>query len=167
VIPLDDERWQHLEGGYREEYDASAALSMLEAGSGADESLWEELWENLHHQGDVGVASYAAVPHVARIIRRRNILDYNPFALAVVIELSRGRGSNPELPDWLEESYPRALTDMAEYACENFKRDWDSSLLKAALSLIAIVKGSRDLGELIFEVDEGYEKQLLEKFFEL
>ena len=36
----------------------------------------------------------------------------------------------------------------------------------SVLSLVAVLKGSRDLGELIFEVDEGYERFALDKYFE-
>ncbi|HEY0686085.1 MAG TPA: hypothetical protein VGD45_27325 [Steroidobacter sp.] len=63
MMSLDDERWRQLKGGYRVTYDPSGALKLLE--SGVD--VWGELWDELHHQGDVDVASYAAVPHLVRI----------------------------------------------------------------------------------------------------
>ncbi len=124
------------------------------------------MWENLYHQGDVDIASYAAVPHIARIIQSRKIFEYTPFALTVAIELARGQGQNPELPDWLKEDYDQALWGIAKYGCDNLKKEWDASILKSVLALVAIIKSNRDLGELIFEVDEGYEKDLLDKFFE-
>ncbi|HYJ47489.1 MAG TPA: hypothetical protein VEV81_12825 [Pyrinomonadaceae bacterium] len=166
MLPLSDNKWKEFEGGYQIKYDASIPLLELEREGVEPQSIWLELWENLYHQGDVGVASYAAIPHLARIIRRRKILSWDPFALAVTIELARGRGKNPGLPTWLEEEYHRALQDMAEYACGNLSKDWDGSLLKSILSLLAILKGNRDLGELILEVDEGYEKYALDKFFD-
>lgn len=42
-----------MHGGYRIPYDASAPLIQLEAGR----HVWDELWNELHHQGDVGDAS--------------------------------------------------------------------------------------------------------------
>jgi hypothetical protein len=167
MIPLSDQRWRDFEGGYRIKYDASAPLSRLETETEGLDSIWSELWENLYHQGDVGIASYAAVPHITRIIQGRNILDYNAFALTVAIELARWGGENPEIPDWLKEDYNQALWDMAKYGCGNLEKEWDTATRKSVLALVAIIKGNMDLGVLIFEVDEGYEKELLDKFFEL
>lgn len=168
MLPLNDKQWKEFEGGYRVRYDASIPLAKLEAISDAQllDQIWSELWENLYHQGDVGVASYAAVPHLARLVRERNILDFNPFALAVAIELVRGKGKNPELPDSLSEEYHKAVRSMAQYACQNLNNQWDSALLHSVLALIAITKGHRDLGELIFEIEPDDAKTLLEKLFE-
>jgi len=167
MILLSDSRWKTFDGGYREKYDASVPLSKLESEAKGLDSIWSELWENLHHQGDVGIASYAAIPHIARIVRSREILNYNPFALAVTVELARDKCKNPKLPKWLKEDYFQALWDMAKYGCDSLKKEWDAGILKSVLALVAILKGNKDLGELIFEVDEGSEKTLLDKFFEL
>lgn len=166
MIPLNDKKWKYFEGGYHIKYDASLTLSRLEESSENLDSVWLELWENLYHQGDIGIASYAAVPEISRIARTQKLLDFNPFAITTAIELARGQGRNPELPDWLADDYFQALRDLTKYGCENLNKDWDSGTLKSILALIAIIKGNKDLAELIFEVDEGYEKELLNKFFE-
>ena len=90
MISLDDKRWKEFEGGYRIKYDASIPLLKLQNGTDSPEEIWSEFWDELHHQGDVGAASYAAIVRVARIIRDRKIFDYNPFGLAVTIDLARG-----------------------------------------------------------------------------
>ncbi|CAN5454310.1 hypothetical protein BH18ACI2_BH18ACI2_10980 [soil metagenome] len=59
----------------------------------------------------------------------------------------------------------QALWNIAQYGCDSLNKEWDASILKSVLALVAILKGNRDLGELIFEVDNGYEKDLLDKFF--
>lgn len=166
MLPLNDPKWKELAGGYRIPFDASIPLSKLENSANDTETIWSDLWENLYHQRDVGIASYAAIPHLVRIIRDRKILDWNPFGLAVAIELARVDGKNPELPDWLKQAYFQAYKDMAEYACESMSQEWDSDLLRSALSLIAIIKGNRDLAELIYEVEEGYEKKAPEINFD-
>jgi hypothetical protein len=166
MLSLNDERWKGFDGGYRDRYDASIALSKLENGNVDVAQIWTELWENLHHQGDVGIASYATVPHIARIIRKRRLLDYNAFALVVVIELARGKGKNPEVPDWLQADYDLALKDIAQYGLENLNEEWDTETLQSVLGLVAILKGNRDLGELIFEIDANDAKELLEKYFD-
>ena len=63
---------------------------------------WNELWEGLHHQGDVGEASYAAVPHLVRIYRERREFGWNTYAIVAVIELARDDGKNPKMPKWYE-----------------------------------------------------------------
>ena len=60
-MEFDDPRWDSLQGGYRVPYDPRKALSALERGK-ETESAWQELCTELYHQGDVGEASYAAVP---------------------------------------------------------------------------------------------------------
>ncbi len=66
MLSLDDPRWSTLEGGYKVIYDPRPALELLRAG-GRTEEAWSELWNELHHQGDIGSASYAAVPHIIDI----------------------------------------------------------------------------------------------------
>jgi hypothetical protein len=61
MLPLDDPRWKILTGGYRVPYDVSVPLGKLFE-QGESKELWDELWQELHHQGDIGPASYAAVP---------------------------------------------------------------------------------------------------------
>jgi hypothetical protein len=65
MLPLSDPKWRTFDGGYRDKYDASVPLARLESEIEGLDSVWSELWENLHHQGDVGIGSYAAIPHIA------------------------------------------------------------------------------------------------------
>jgi len=60
MLSFDDNRWEQLLGGYRTQFDPRAAFSKLESNIQCEDA-WDELWEGLHHQGDVGEASYAAV----------------------------------------------------------------------------------------------------------
>ena len=101
---LDDSRWGNLTGGYRTRFDPRPVLARLETEQDTA-TTWHELWDELHHQGDVGDASYAAIPHLVRIHRRRGIVDWNTYALVAIIELARTEKQNPGLPAWLEEDY--------------------------------------------------------------
>lgn len=74
MLQFDDARWRSYKGGYRVPYDASLALRRLLA-EGPDDELWDELWSELHHQGDLDQASYAAVPWLVEFIRRSPKLD--------------------------------------------------------------------------------------------
>ena len=113
MLSLDDQRWSGLEGGYGTEFDPRPLLLRLEAGRDVD-TVWQELWGELHHQGDVGQASYALVPHLVRIHRQRGSIDWNTYAIVATIELARGQGSNPAVPKWLEEDYFGAIKELAK-----------------------------------------------------
>jgi hypothetical protein len=64
LLPLDDPRWKTYRGGYnRETFDSISLIRELQR-SGFTESFWEKVWEDLHHQGDVGEASYAIIPYL-------------------------------------------------------------------------------------------------------
>ena len=166
MLPLDDPQWKEFEGGYKLKYDVSIPLIKLEQQSVSPNEIWAELWDELHHQGDVGIASYAAIPHLVRIIQEQKIFDWNPMALAVGIELCRNQRNNPDVPDWLTSDYEKALVDLASYSIRNFDKGWDAEMLKSVLSLIAIVKGNKDLAELIFEVENNDTKELLNQYLE-
>ena len=79
---LDHPIWQELQVGYKADYDVSIPLKLLEASSnkGEMEAIFHELWNELHHQGDVGLASYLALPQLARIARQKNLFDWNILA---------------------------------------------------------------------------------------
>src|SRR6516162_4331513 len=108
MLSLDDNRWTDLTGGYRMSFDPRPLLVKLEAGEHTA-TAWDGLWEELHHQGDVGDASYASVPHIVRIHRKHAVVDWNPYALVAIIELARTKHHNPKVPKWLEEDYFQAI----------------------------------------------------------
>jgi hypothetical protein len=74
MLALNDHRWTMMTGGYRTPLDPRPLLSKLESARDTA-AVWAELWDELHHQGDVGDASYAAVPHLADIYRRRGQIN--------------------------------------------------------------------------------------------
>lgn len=98
MLTLDDPRWQQLNGGYHLRYDPTPALRKLESNFDID-NTWQELWTELHHQGDVDVASYAAIPQLVRIQKEHGRLGWNLYALASTIEIERYRRNNPPIPD--------------------------------------------------------------------
>ena len=148
MFSLDDKRWQTLAGGYRVPFDPRPQLSKLGANNDT-KAAWHVLWEELHHQGDVGEASYAAVPHLVRIYRQRGVVDWNTYALVAVIELARDSGKNPEVPEWLKKDYFRALRDLAETGAAEVLKAKDSEDIRAILSILAIAAGVRTHAKFI------------------
>ncbi len=142
MLSLDNKRWQTLVGGYRVPFDPRPQLSKLAANRDT-KAAWHELWEELHHQGDVGEASYAAVPHLVRIYRQRGVIDWNTYAIVAVIELARDSGKNPELPEWLKEDYLQAIRELAEVGAAEVLKSTHFEDIQAILSILAIAAGAR------------------------
>jgi hypothetical protein len=146
-MQFDDPRWVTLRGGYRLPYDPRDALRSLERGTDV-EAAWAELWNELHHQGDVGEASYAAIPHLVRIHARRAQPDWNIYAIAAVIDEARQCGSNPDLPLWLRQEYEAAWGDLVELGLRDLRHAQDDVLVRAALAAIALAKRQRTLARM-------------------
>ena len=136
MLSLDDSRWTAMCAGYRVPFDPRPLFSKLESGEDAA-AVWHELWGELHHQGDVGEASYAAVPHLVRIHRQRKFSAWDTYALVAIIELSRAQDSNPDVPEWLAESYFRAIVELGEIGVTEVmvcRRIWTRSVQSSVSS---------------------------------
>jgi hypothetical protein len=151
MLSLDDPRWKELRGGYRVPYDASPALARLERG----EDAWGELWQELHHQGDLGEASYAAVPHLVRIAESSGSRDWKFYGLISTIEVERHRKTNPSVPGWLAEDYRRAWCKALELAAEDLHHQRDTTTMRSILGAVALGSGHLKLGAWIAFADES------------
>jgi len=158
MLPLDDPKWKELSGGYRMPCDVPSMLRKLEAG----EDAWHDLWEELHHQGDVGEASYAAVPHLARIAERTSRRDWNFYSLVSVIEIERHRRTNPPLPTWLEQNYKSAWSVVVRLAIQDVVHVEDALMLRSILGAIALARKSVKLGIFLAFSDESEIHQIVE-----
>ena len=150
---FDDERWNDLTGGYKTLFDPRPSLRKLETQQEVA-TAWEELWEELHHQGDVGPASYAAVPELVRIHRNAIVAEWNLYAMVAIIELARTESQNPEVPNWLHEDYFRSIQELAEMGTKDILFAGESETKRAILSIIAIAIGLRIHGKFLVEYSE-------------
>ena len=153
MLSLNDERWNRLIGGYKIPFDPRPSLRKLESQQDIA-ATWEELWEELHHQGDVGDASYAAVPELVRIHRKGGAADWNLYAMVAIIELARTEPKNPELPDWLREDYLRSIQELAQMGTNDILSAKDADAKRAILSVIAIARGLRAHGKFLVAYSE-------------
>lgn len=142
-------------------YDPRPLLRQLEAGGNA-EAAWAKLWEELHHQGDVGEASYAAVPHLVRVQANRPDVNWNMYALISTIEIERHRRGNPPLPAWLAESYLDAWVRVLEIGCRDLRRTHDPLATTSILGALALAKRQLKLGAFIAHSDASEIDELLE-----
>lgn len=152
--------WKRLEGGYGTPYDPREALARLKTAP-QDADAWKELWAELHHQGDIGESSYAAVPLLIEACRP-GPRDWNLYSLIATIEVERGRPSNPELPEWARSAYEQALCEAAKLALEDLVAAEDPLLIRSAMSVVALVRGDRQLGYLLSTLDSDEIAEWLE-----
>lgn len=167
MLPLNDNKWKEFEGGYRIPYDASVPLKQLEeaTSSGEINSVFTELWNELHHQGDVGLASYFSIPHIIRIAREEKLLDYNVFGLIATIEIERHR-DNPPLPKEFEETYLHSIQyELPELIKQFTAEKWGLTLTAVILAALAVSKGHIEMADAILKIeDESTLKEFLENY---
>ncbi|SRR5258706_1736763 len=167
MIELNDKRWKEFEGGYKIPYDVSIPLRKLEQISTPNESeaIFIEFWQELHHQGDVGLASYFAVPHIIRIAIEKKLINYNVFGLVATIEIQRHK-DNPRLPEEFIaaylESLKKGIPELIRL-CINDK--WDLSLTTTILSALAVSKNQINIAEAVLNMDDNeLVMEFLDKF---
>jgi hypothetical protein len=154
VISLEDPRWSNMTGGYKMPFDPRPLLRRLETEHNTAK-VWQELWEELHHQGDVGDASFAAVPFLVRIYQQRGVIDWNTYAIVAIIELARTEGKNPDVPEWIAEEYFRAIRKLAEVGTKEVMQAEAAADVRAILSVLAIEKGLRTHGRFLVNYSES------------
>lgn len=152
-LDLDDARWATFLGGYRVPYDPRGALDALEQEVDVP-GAWDELWNELHHQGDIGEAAYAALPHIVEIHELRGVADWNTYAIAATIELARDNPNNPAIPVELSTFYDVAWQRLVRIGLREFESATDETLVTSILAVLAIGKGLRTLGFLAVEFNE-------------
>jgi hypothetical protein len=161
MLSFEDSRWTTLKGGYHILYDPRPALMRLEA----EEFVvvaWEELWNELHHQGDVDDASYAVVPHLVRIYEAKSNIDWNFYAIVSIIEIERHRKKNAPLPDWLAEDYFQAWNEVVKLALRDLPKVQADVDVKTILGALAVAKKQLKLSALIFNFDDAEISEFLE-----
>jgi hypothetical protein len=152
MLSLDNPRWQAYKGGYRVPYDASPALRRLLANE-PDEELWEELWTELHHQGDVHQASYAAVPWLVEFIKRWSKIDWNALALIATIELARDQHRNPKVAKELSADYYASIKSLPAVLGTHPDQEWSELVVQPAVACIAMACGQRWFARAYLELD--------------
>ena len=158
----DDNRWSTLKGGYGLPFDPRALIKKLQSESDK-KPIWDELWNELHHQGDVGDASYAAVPLLVEAHRRCGEADWNTYAIVSIIELARSEQHNPPVPAWLSDTYFSAIREMSQIGVQEITNAEDIDAARAILSVIAIAKGLRTHAKLLIECSEEELQELRSK----
>jgi len=162
MIPNNDPRWESIVGGYRTPYDPRPALARLKV-NGRDAAAWDELWTKLHHQGDLGDASYVALVELARIRDTTALSSDDLFSLVSTIEVERHRRTNPPVPSWLVAEYRDAWNALLRFALAELNESADPLTIKLALTTVTLAKGLCPLGAFIWHHDEDTLAEYLEQ----
>jgi hypothetical protein len=162
MLALDDSRWTELISGYRVKYDARPLLRRFATGENAS-ACWEEVWNQLHHQGDVDTASYAVLPHLIQSARRQP-RDWNLYGYAAALLLEAGRRRNPPVPKYLQPGFDAAIQDVFDLAIADLHAGVAPMTLRVILEFLAIHGQAPELGRAIRDIDyfEEYGARVLE-----
>ncbi|HEY9151915.1 MAG TPA: hypothetical protein VIN60_03445 [Anaerolineales bacterium] len=161
MLSYNDSRWATLKSAYHDLYDPRLALQKLEAGDAID-IAWKELWNELHHQGDIDDASYVSVPQLVRIFSSKTHVDWNFYAFVSAIEIARHRKNNPPLPKWVEEEYFAAWKEVIKLAYRDLTVSEQVIEIRAILGALALSKSDLKLGALILQLDSAEIDEVLE-----
>jgi hypothetical protein len=159
MLAEDDNRWSTLKSGYRLPLDPRTLVKRLENESDT-KAVWDELWNELHHQGDVGDASYAAVPLLVEAHRKCGKADWNPYAIVTTIELARTEPHNLPMPAWLSDDCFSAIQKLSDMGLHEIADAKDIDSVRAILSVTALAKGLRAHAKLLVEYSEEELQQL-------
>src|SRR5262245_12736575 len=131
MLALDSPRWNSLEHARGNGGDIPNLLRQLEARrsllfSQTDKDLWDRLWDRLEHQFTVYDSSYAAVPHLVRIVGLSKLVPhYEFFLLPAAIEIRRALGYGDPLPNDLAAAYHHAIQQLPHFASRFVDAPWD------------------------------------------
>ncbi|WP_283177901.1 hypothetical protein [Gemmobacter sp. 24YEA27] len=172
MLPLESAHWAKLSDAYGSAADVPNLLHRLAVSPGPSEpkseEIWEQLWSRLCHQDDVYDASYAALPHIVRIgCEVEGPIDFGFYLLPVSIELSRWRGSGPQMSADLSGAYSSAISRLMECAHMHKSDAWDEPTLRSALAAQAIAKGDPALATVLINLDPELKNRLIDLDFEI
>jgi hypothetical protein len=156
MLPLDDPRWSELKNAYGESPGIPRLLreaERLPEDTGMKAEPYFSLWSSLCHQGTVYPASYAALPHLVRIIEA-NPEQFRWTLLALIhgIELGRTAEGAPHVPNDLVDAYQLALARVPSIAMSLLNRNLSELEIRVVLAACATAQGFPSLGETITEL---------------
>ena len=155
MLDLAAPRWAELQTAYGPASDIPGLLRALEPIPSHEDyrdEPWFSIWSALAHQGDVYSASFAAVPHVVRVLAsapERAGSDY--FHFPAWVDICRERTGTP-IPSDLEDAYAAALARLPALASAAAAQPWDEPMLQSVLAAVAVAKGETEIAEAALEL---------------
>jgi hypothetical protein len=165
VISLQDQAWSELRHAYGPATDVPPLLEAIEqdpSRSDPRDGPWSKLWSALYHQGDIYPASFAAVPHVVKIVGSApHHACFDFFLFPASVEVARNR-LGVKVPDALIRSYRESLQLLPGIAAAAADRDWNGPLGRSIVAAVAAAKEQFSAAELLLEIEEADDSEVLE-----
>jgi hypothetical protein len=165
-MTLDSPRWSQLRHCYGPATDTPGLLRDREAfpDSHGQTEPWFTLWGSLCHQGDIYPASFAAVPHIVRVLATDpKRATYGFFLLPACVEIARIK-KGVRIPDHLEGPYLAAIRRLPSLAGLAATKEWSVEFLGSALAAMAVDTGHATIGEAALELNEMVAQEFLAWF---
>lgn len=115
--------------------------------AGDHEVAPQVLWQHLYHQGNVGSASFAAVPDLVNLISAWSQPDWNAYAMVASVEEARTIGA-ATVPATHAVEYARAWSLVQPMALKHLKDAVGDELIRSLLAVIAHAKGQHTLAAI-------------------
>jgi hypothetical protein len=120
----------------------------------------------LHINEDVYSASFAAVPHVVRVLAFAPLkADFAYFQFPAWIEFCRLK-NEIEVPEDLKTAYFDALSQLPNLVAAASTREWNSDFMASALAAIAVAKGQSKIAEAVLELTPSVAEEFMQWFLE-
>lgn len=157
--------WTKLTNGYREFDDPRSLIARFRKRKSLT-TCWDEVWETMHHQGDVGTASYALVPPIVDVYAKR-ARGWEVYSYVAKLEACREERRNPDMPDWLADDYARALVRLREMAFEDLRQKRGAGMLVCIFAFLAACCRSLGLSVAVHDLDMNeHSMESLERYGE-
>lgn len=155
LLPLDDPRWAGYRGGYNRAVTTNVVpfLQRL-AAVAVSQQDWNILWDDLHHQGDVGEASYAVVPYLVEYARIAPVIPWHVFGFTAVVELERTENRNPPIPPEIEVSYRAAIEELPRIGFARVQA-WGEDAFEPFMACLALSLGRRQHARAYLDLSES------------
>jgi hypothetical protein len=166
LLSLDSPEWTTLDHAYGKASDIPDLLRQLSSfpSSEGRAEPWFTIWSALAHQGDVYSASFAAVPHVIRVLATAPTrASYSYFSFPAWVEICRHR-HGIRVPVNLQPAYDEALSKLPALAGAAAAHEWNSDFLACVLSAVAAAKGFPIMAEAVLEMSPKTATEFLSWF---
>lgn len=130
---------------YGEPFDPRPVIARWRLGE--EDGPTQELWERLYHQGEVGSASFAAIPDLVELIASSTQPDWNAYAILASVEEARTIG-DAMIPLSLADAYAEAWTTAQSLALQHLAHASEDKLVCSLLAVIAHAKGQHSLAAI-------------------
>lgn len=163
MITIEELKKKELYGGYRTKCDA-ARLVFAVLANPEDTDAWNEFWQELYHQSDIGDASLAVVPILVQGLINKNYRAEHLWAYVSSVEIVKGRRNNPNVPEWLSQSYSEAINNLETYSYQAAPEISDTEILRYVFGFLLLCKGDFLYGQALAELTPDVIEETLENY---